>query len=125
MENWEDFTETKNVTINPAKLNGIDYDYAGRGIVEHFENKPKRHKIKMRKVLENEIDEERKRVTLNTFAIGASALATVVFALSVTNFITLSAKSSAGEFLPYSVTSFPSASIALCHVEFGSAVTKP
>lgn len=85
MENWKDFTSTKNVTINPAKLDGIDYDYAGRGIIEHFENKPKRYKIKMRKTFENEIDEERKRVTLNSFMVGASALATIVFALSVTN----------------------------------------
>lgn len=85
MEDWKDFTETENVIINPSQLEGRDYNYAGRGIVEHFENNPKRYKIKAKKSLEHQIDEESKRVTLNAFIVGATALGTAVFALSVPN----------------------------------------
>ena len=50
-----------------------------------YDFEPKRYKIKSRKSLEHEIDEESKRVTLNTFAVGATVLVTTAFALSVGN----------------------------------------
>ena len=60
-------------------------NYSERKLVSYFENEPKRYKIKKKKSLEHEIDEEAKRVTLNTFAVGATILATTVCTILTTN----------------------------------------
>lgn len=60
-------------------------DFTGRDVVAYFEDKPKRYKIKQKRAFEQEIDEERKRVTSNTFITGSTALATTICALSVAN----------------------------------------
>ena len=46
MEEYKDFTETKNVTINPDNINKDYFDFTGRDVVAYFENKQKRYKIK-------------------------------------------------------------------------------
>lgn len=78
MEKYNDFTETKNVTLNPSKHDYSYVDYAGDGIVSHFENKPKRYKIKTKKAFEHEIDQETKNVTINALVTGAFAIGTIV-----------------------------------------------
>lgn len=94
MENWKDFNETENVTINPTSIDKIYGDFrqtknvtinTDRDIVNYFENEPKRYKIKQKKAFEQEIDEERKRVTINTVITGGTILATTLCALSVLN----------------------------------------
>lgn len=85
MEEYNDFTEIENVTINPSKMNSDNFDFSGRNVVLHFENKSKRYKIKARKSLENQIDEESKRVILNTFMVGATVLATTVCTLAISS----------------------------------------
>ena len=85
MERYNDFTETENVILNPDNINKDSFDFAGRDVVAYFENKPKRYKIKQKKAFEQEIDEEAKRVTLNTIITGSTALATTICALSVAN----------------------------------------
>ena len=82
MERYNDFKETKNVTINPASMDYNSFDFAGRNVVDYFENKPKRYKIKQKKSFEQEIDEERKRVTINTVITGSAVLATTLCVLS-------------------------------------------
>ena len=84
-EEYNDFTETENVTINPSSMDSGVFSFSGRNVTANFENKPKRYKITKRKSLEHEIDEESKRITLNTFAVGATVLATTVFAISTIN----------------------------------------
>lgn len=94
MENWKDFNETENVTINPSNIDEVYGDFrqtknvtinTDRDIVNYFENEPKRYKIKQKKAFEQEIDEERKRVTINTVITGGTILATTLCALSVLN----------------------------------------
>lgn len=94
MENWKDFNETENVTINPSSIDEVYGDFSqtknitintDRDIVNYFENEPKRYKIKQKKAFEQEIDEERKRVTINTLITGGTILATTLCALSVLN----------------------------------------
>jgi len=85
MENFKDFSETKNVTINPANIDYSNADFAGRDVIAHFERKPKRYKIRARKAFEQEIEEENKRVTVTTFIVGATVLATTVCTLAISN----------------------------------------
>lgn len=94
MENWKDFNETENVTINTSSIDEIYGDFrqtknitinTDRDIVHYFENEPKRYKIKQKKAFEQEIDEERKRVTINTVITGGTILATTLCALSALN----------------------------------------
>lgn len=94
MENWKDFNETENVTINPSSIDEVYGDFSqtknitintDRDIVNYFENEPKRYKIKQKKAFEQEIDEERKRVTINTVITGGTILATTLCALSALN----------------------------------------
>lgn len=94
MENWKDYNETENVTINPSSIDEVYGDFSqtknitintDRDIVNYFENEPKRYKIKQKKAIEQEIDEERKRVTINTVITGGTILATTLCALSVLN----------------------------------------
>jgi len=85
MEDYNDFNETQKVTINPAKMNSDNFDFVGRNVVAHFENNPKRYKIRARKAFEQEIDEERKRVTMNTFVVGGTVLVTAACALITGN----------------------------------------
>lgn len=95
MENWEDFTETQNVTIKPTEINKDNFDFVGRdvvvnkGVKTRFDfnavNDKKKYKIKIRQSLEQEIDEERKRVTINTLMVGATVLATTLCAIQTGN----------------------------------------
>ena len=48
-------------------------------------NDKKRYKIKRKQSLEQEIDEERKRVTINTLMLGATVLATTICAIQTGN----------------------------------------
>ena len=45
MDNNNDFTETKNVTINPNNIDFNSVDFTERNVVSYFENEPKRYKI--------------------------------------------------------------------------------
>lgn len=94
MKKYDDFKETENVTINPTSIEEIYGDFretknvtvnTDRDIVNYFENNPKRYKIRQKRAFEQEIDEERKRVTINTFAVGATILATTVCTILTTN----------------------------------------
>ena len=83
MEKYNDFTETQNPNIND--INKESSQFVGRDVISYFEREPKRYKITKRKSLEHEIDEENKRINLNTFTVGATVLASAVFGLSITN----------------------------------------
>jgi len=94
MEKYDDFKETENVTINPTSIEEIYGDFretknvtvnTDRDIVNYFETKPKRYKIRQKRAFKQEIDEERKRVTINTVITGGTVLATTLCALSVLN----------------------------------------
>jgi len=74
MEKYDDFKETENVAVN-----------TDRDIVNYFENKPKRYKIRQKRAFEHEIDEEKRRVTLNAFAVGATVLATTICGMAIGN----------------------------------------